>query len=140
MESQRVLPKLKHSEITDKVLAAFYLVYNTLGYGFLEKVYRNALAHELRKQGCKVETEQRIQVYYDGVLVGEYVADLVIDDKVIVELKSAEAISEAHIAQLVNYLQATQFEVGLLLNFGPKPTFERRVWSNHKKPHFKSIQ
>ena len=121
---------LKHGELTEKILAAFYKVYNLLGYGFLEKVYENALTLELRKMGLIVKQQAPIQVYYDNELVGEYFADIVVDDKVIIELKSAGVIAQAHVSQLTNYLKATRHEVGLVLNFGPKPTFARRVFEN----------
>jgi GxxExxY protein len=135
-----MLMNLKHGELTDQIINAFYLVYNSLGYGFLEKVYRNALAFELRKRQLSVTTEEKIEVYYEGVIVGEYFADVVVERKVVLELKTAEAISEAHVAQLTNYLQATVYEVGLVLNFGPKPTFERRFYSNDSKKHLKKIR
>jgi GxxExxY protein len=127
---------LKHAELTEQIISAFYAVHNGLGYGFLEKVYRNALAYELRKRRFNVICEQRAEVFYDGVVVGEYYADLVVEEKVILELKVAEAIGEAHIAQLLNELQATFYEVGFVLNFGPKATFARRFTSNENKPNF----
>ncbi len=123
-----------HEDITSRVIAAFYAVYNELGYGFLEKVYENALCIELRKLGLKVLQQVPIQVCYQGQLVGEYSADLLVNDKVIVELKAADAILEAHECQLVNYLKATRVEVGLLLNFGPEPKFKRKIFTNTRKP------
>jgi GxxExxY protein len=125
--------QLLHQEITERIIKGFYTVYNTLGYGFLEKVYENALAIELRKLGMKVEQQAPIKVHYDDKLVGEYFADLLVERLVILELKAAEAIAEEHEAQLLNYLKATEIEVGLLLNFGPKPSFRRRVFSNDQK-------
>jgi GxxExxY protein len=123
-----------HQEITSVIINAFFLVYNTLGYGFLEKVYENALLHELRKRGLRVEQQVSIKVYYDGVIVGEYFADLFVEGKVIIELKAAVAISDAHKAQLLNYLKATGIEVGLILNFGPEATFKREIFTkNHTK-------
>ncbi len=122
--------ELLQKELTSKILNAFFHVYNQLGYGFLERVYENALAHELRKRGHTVTQQMSIAVYYDGVQVGEYFADLLVDRLVIVELKAAESISKQHQTQLMNYLKATQIEVGLLLNFGPKPEFRRLVASN----------
>ena len=123
--------KLKHEEITSKILAAFFKrVYRRLGYGFLEKVYENAMAIELRQMGLKVVQQQRIAVYYGHEIVGEYYADLVVEDKVIVELKAARALADEHEAQLLNYLRATPYEVGLLLNFGPKPQFIRKAFDN----------
>ena len=121
---------LKHGELTEKILGAFYKVYNHLGYGFLEKVYENALVLELRKMGLSVKQQAPIHVYYDNELVGEYFADIVVDDKVIIELKSADVIAKSHVSQLTNYLKATRHEVGLVLNFGPKASFARRVFEN----------
>jgi len=121
---------LLHEKLTDTILAAFYIVYNELGYGFLEKVYENALKVELEGQGLRVEAQKSISVVYRNKVVGEYYADLLIDDKIIVELKSAETISEAHEKQLINYLRATGIEVGLLLNFGKKPEFKRKIYQS----------
>jgi len=127
---------LKHEELTDAVLKAFYKVYNTLGYGFLEKVYENALVVELRKQGLTIEQQVPITVYYEGVVVGEYFADMLVDGKVIVEMKSAEALAGGHEAQLLNYLRGTEIEVGMVLNFGPKPEFRRKAYDNARKGSF----
>jgi len=123
----------KHTEITDKIIKAFYTVYNALGYGFLEKVYRNAMTIELHKLGLKVVPEAPIRVYYKEHLVGEYFADLLVADAVIVELKAVKEWAEAHEAQLLNYLKATPYEVGLLLNFGPKPGIKRKAYDNSRK-------
>ncbi|MEW6196965.1 MAG: GxxExxY protein [Bacteroidota bacterium] len=122
-----------YSDITQKIIEAFYKVYNTLGYGFLEKVYENAMKIELIGMNLKVENQKNIKVHYNGFQVGDYFADLVVSDTVIVELKAAEAICEEHEAQLVNYLKATNIEVGLLLNFGKKPEFKRKVFGNENK-------
>lgn len=122
-----------HEEVTEKIIGAFYKVYNTLGYGFLERVYENALALELRKLGLQVETQRNICVYYDGEIVGEYYADLFIEGTVIVEIKAAEFLREEHEAQLTNYLRATDAEVGLLLNFGKTPEFKRKIFENRFK-------
>jgi GxxExxY protein len=127
----------KHTEITDKIIKAFYTVYNTLGYGFLEKVYRNAMAIELRAQGLAVIPEAPINVYYAGELVGEYFADLLVAEAVIVELKATRQLAEEHEAQLLNYLKATPYEVGLLLNFGPKPEIKRKAFDNSRKGSLK---
>ncbi len=124
---------LKHGETTELIIGAFYKVYNGLGYGFLEKVYRNSMAVELRKLELDVVPEARIAVYYDGGVVGEYFADLLVGDAVIVELKAARRLLEAHEAQLLNYLKATPYEVGLLFNFGPKPEMRRKVFDNARK-------
>lgn len=118
----------KHSGITEKVIGAAYKVYNALGHGFLEKVYENALALELRKVGLGVEQQYPAAVRYEGELVGDYVADLVVDGKVIVEVKAVRALENVHEAQLIHYLKATGIEVGLLLNFGPKMEIKRRIF------------
>ncbi len=128
-----------HEEITSRVIAAFFVVYNELGYGFLEKVYENALTIELRKSGLKVLQQMPIRVCYEGQLVGDYFADLLVADKVIVELKAADAITEAHECQLINYLKATRMEVGLLLNFGPEPKFKRKIFTNTRKRAMRAI-
>jgi GxxExxY protein len=121
-----------HEEITSDIINAFYHVYNTLGYGFLEKVYENAPAKELAKRGHSVKQQVPIQVFYEDEAVGEYFADIFVDDKVILELKAAEEIAKAHEAQLVNYLKATDIQVGLLLNFGPKAEFKRKIFTKGK--------
>jgi GxxExxY protein len=120
----------KHAELTDKILRAFYKVYNSLGFGFLEKVYENAMFIELRNMGFYVEKQCRVKVFYENQEVGDYFADLIVSKKIIIELKAAEGICEEHEFQLVNYLKATQIEVGILLNFGKKPEFKRKIFSN----------
>lgn len=127
-------PRWKHGELTDQIINAFFEVYNGLGYGFLEKVYENALANRLRRMGLAVEQQAGINVYFEGAVVGEYFADLLVENKVLLELKAAEAIDPAHKAQLRNYLRATDCKVGLVLNFGPQPTFIRQVMDNSRKP------
>jgi GxxExxY protein len=122
-----------HSEITDKIIKAFYNVYNQLGFGFLEKVYERSMLIELINFGLLVEPQKPIKVYYTGIEVGDYYKDLVINNLVIVELKACESIIPEHEAQLVNYLRATKMEVGLLLNFGKKPQLIRRVLTNEFK-------
>ncbi len=116
-----------HSELSEKILKAFYNVYNTLGFSFLEKVYENSMMVELKKLGLKCSQQQHIDVFYNEIKVGDYFADIVVEDKIIIELKAAEALAPEHEAQLVNYLRATDVEVGLLLNFGKKPEHKRRV-------------
>ncbi len=123
-----------HEEITSQIIAAFYAAYNKLGYGFLEKVYENALVLELRKAGLKVQEQVPIEVCYEGHPIGQYFADLLVDDKVIVEVKAADTLNQAHENQLVNYLKATHLEVGLILNFGPEPHFKRKIFTNARKP------
>ena len=122
--------ELKHKELTSEIIACFYNVYNQLGYGFLEKVYENALMLELEENGFSVEKQSQIKVYYNEKEVGVYYADIIVEDLVILELKAAESIREEHECQLINYLKATDIEVGLLLNFGKKPQFKRKVYSN----------
>jgi len=122
-----------HSNITETVIKAFFKVYNVLGYGFLEKVYERALAHEIRKSNLKVTTQFPLEVYYDNQKMGIYFADLLVEDMLIVELKAAENLATEHEAQLINYLKASNLEVGLLLNFGKKPQCKRKVFTNDRK-------
>ena len=125
---------LTHRDITDKILHAFFkVVYPQLGYGFLEKVYENAMVIALTAMGLKVQQQVKISVYFQEQIVGEYFADLLVEDVVIVELKAASRLLLEHEAQLLNYLRATPYEVGLLLNFGPKPTFARKAYDNERK-------
>lgn len=122
-----------HKDITSKIIEAFYKVYNTLGYGFLEKVYENAMRIELNKSGLTTDQQKNIKVYYESQQVGDYYADLLVKDIVIVELKAAESICEEHETQLLNYLKATNIEVGLLLNFGKKAEIKRKIFLNENK-------
>ena len=122
-----------NQELTAEIIKRFYIVYNHLGYGFLEKVYEKSLKIELEKAGFHVERQKPINVYYEKELVGEYFADLLVDNKVILELKAAETLCEEHEFQLINYLKATDIEVGLLLNFGKKPEIKRKIYSNKNK-------
>lgn len=124
---------LLHKEITDKIIKAFYTVYNNLGYGFLEKVYENAMYCELDENGLSVEKQKLINVFYKSRQVGEYYADLLVNNCVILELKACESLAEEHEFQLINYLKATDIEVGLLLNFGKKPEFKRKIFTNDEK-------
>jgi GxxExxY protein len=124
---------LKHSDITDAIIGSFYEVYNELGQGFLESVYREAMMLVLASKGLDVEREKTVEVQFRGKSVGLFRTDLVVADAVIVELKVARAIDAVHEAQLLNYLKATRFEVGLLLNFGNRPQFRRMRLDNHLK-------
>ena len=124
---------MEYEKITFDIIKSFYKVYNTLGFGFLEKVYENALSLELKKLGYIVETQKSINVYYDGKEVGNYFADLLINDKIILELKAVEKLKDEHKFQLINYLKATDIEIGLLLNFGKKPEIKRVVFTNKQK-------
>ena len=122
-----------HSDLTDQIIKAFYKVFNTLGYGFVEKVYENAMLITLRKMGLTSINQVAIKVYYEGEQVGDYFADVIVNNTVILELKAAEGLHEEHEAQLTNYLRATQIEVGLLLNFGKRPEFIRKIFTNQNK-------
>jgi len=122
-----------YENISELVLKGFYKVYNTLGYGFLEKVYENALVIELQNMGLEVRQQHPITVYYESCTVGDYFADLLVNDAVILELKTAEQLRSEHAAQLTNYLKATDKELGLLLNFGKDPEFKRVVFSKRFK-------
>jgi GxxExxY protein len=124
---------MKHEDLTERIIRAFYKVYNTLGYGFLEKVYENALYLELIENGCDVEKQKRIEVFYFGKKVGEYTADLIVEELVIIELKAGECLIEEHENQLLNYIKATEIEVGLLLNFGKRPEIRRKIYDNSFK-------
>ena len=121
------MSEYKHEEITGQIINAAHTVHNKLGYGFLEKVYHNSLVIELRKRGVLAEQEKYIEVKYDNQLVGEYFADIVVDNKVVVEVKSAEKHNPVFEAQLLNYLKATGLEVGLIINFGPSVQVKRMV-------------
>ncbi len=125
--------QMKHEDITKQIIGRFYAVYNRLGYGFLERVYGNALRIELGRLGLDVVQEAPITVYYGDEVIGEYRADLLVQRAVIVELKAVKRLLDEHEAQLLNYLKATPYEVGLLLNFGPRPDLKRKVYDNDRK-------
>ncbi len=127
------MSSILHKDLTGSILKIFYEVYNELGYGFLERVYQNALFYELQSNGFTVEGQKKIKVYYKEIEVGEYYADIIVNDLVILELKASEYMVEAYEFQLINYLKSTDIEVGLLLNFGKKPEFIRKVYQNYKK-------
>lgn len=116
-----------HSWLTEKIIAAAYKVYNTLGAGFLEKVYENALLIELKEMNLIVVQQYPIEVNYKDTVIGHYYADLLVEEKVIVELKAIDELSKAHEVQLVNYLKATGFKVGLLINFGDTIGIKRKI-------------
>ena len=124
---------MKHKELTEDIIKIFYKVYNTLGYGFLEKIYENSMMIEFRKADIFAESQSPIKVIYEGEIVGEHAADIIVDQKVIIELKAAKNLMADHHAQLLNYLKATDIEVGLLLNFGPKLEISRKVFDNFRK-------
>ncbi len=125
--------RFKYKEITDIILRSFYEVYNELGNGFLESVYENALHIVLTGYGLYVERQKGINVFFRGKIIGDFKADLIVNEKVIIELKAVRALDPAHEAQLINYLKATDIEVGLLLNFGRKPEFKRFAYDNKRK-------
>jgi GxxExxY protein len=131
---------LKHGDVSFAIIRAFYDVYNELGFGFLESVYRESMTLLLRSQGHRVDQELPVEVYFRGQSVGLYRADMVVDEKVIVELKCARSLDSAHEAQLLNYLKATDFEIGLLLNFGHKPQFKRMIFDVLKNHPCKSVK
>lgn len=125
--------RYKYSELTDTVIGVFYDVYNELGFGFLESVYRNALRLALVEKGLHVEPEVATSVFFHGVSVGDFRADLVVNQVLLLELKTAEKIVRAHEAQVLNYLRATTLELGLILNFGPQPQVRRLLLDNSRK-------
>ena len=131
--SQIMVEDGKHKELTEQIIKAFYKVYNELGHGFLEKVYQNSLYIELKRMGLNVEPQKQIKVYYQGFEVGEYYPDMIVNESVILELKAAEAIVVEFENQVLNYLRASNIEVGLLLNFGVKPEVRRKVFANTNK-------
>jgi GxxExxY protein len=122
-----------HQEMTSEIIQCFYKVYNTLGFGFLEKVYENALYLEMINHGLSCRKQVAITVFYQGIAVGDYYADIVVEDKIILELKAAETLVEEHELQLINYLKATRVEIGLLLNFGKEPQIKRKILTNDRK-------
>jgi len=125
--------ELLHKDLTNRIVNCFYKVYNTLGFGFLEKVYENAMLIELQKAGLKALKQVPVKVFYDNYNVGDYFADIIVEDSVILELKAVEFLVEEHELQLINYLKATEIEVGLLLNFGKNPEFRRKIFTNDRK-------
>jgi GxxExxY protein len=129
-----------HSDITELILKAFFNVYNELGFGFLEKVYERAMICELIDLGLEVESQKKLTVYYKKKNVGDYFADIVINQSVIIELKAVDNICPEHEVQLVNYLKATDIEVGLLLNFGKKPQYKRKVFTKEYRSQYNSIK
>ncbi len=127
---------LIEKELTDKAISAFYDVYYDLGYGFLESVYQNALYKELMRRGYACEVQMPIHVYHKDEVVGKFFADILVNRRIILELKSVECITDIHEAQLMNYLRATDIEVGIIFNFGPKPTFIRKILTNEYKQEY----
>lgn len=131
------MKEFPHQELTKSLIGIYYDVYNELGYGFLEKVYHNAMVIELKAKGYTVESLKKLNVFYRNEVVGEYIPDIIVNQSVIIELKCAEYIMESHENQILNYLRATDCEVGLLLNFGKDPEFRRKIFTNKFKKHKK---
>ena len=125
-----------HQDVTGAIIGVFYHVPHELGYGFLESVYERAMIVGLRKLGLRVERQVRTHVYYEGEVVGVFIADLLVEGRVTVELKAGRTLDPSHEAQVLNHLRATRIEVGLLLHFGPKPSFRRLILTNDRKPAF----
>jgi len=124
---------LKHAELTDKIIGVYYDVYNELGYSFLESVYEESMAMALREAGLEAEPQVAVPVLFRGHQVGDFRADLLIEHKILLELKAARTLDRSHEAQLLHYLRATEIEIGLLLNFGDKPQFRRLFFDNERK-------
>jgi GxxExxY protein len=124
---------LKHRDLTERIIGVFYEVYTELGHGFLESVYEEAIALALVQSGLRVERQVPLPVWFRGQRIGDFFADLVVEQSIILELKAVSGIDPAHEAQLLHYLRSTEIEVGLLLNFGPKPHFKRLIFENSRK-------
>jgi GxxExxY protein len=123
----------KHKDLTEKIIGVFFEVYNELGHGFLESVYEKSMAITLSNCGLAVQRQVQIPVWFQGHKVGDFVADVLINEAVLLELKAVRALDPSHEAQLLNYLRATDIEVGLLLNFGLKAEFKRMAFDNRRK-------
>lgn len=130
----------KYADLSEKIINVFFKVHFELGSGFSEKVYQKALTIALREAGFTIEEQKRIQVYFHGQIVGDYIADVVVNDLILLELKAVSQITEEHEAQLLNYLKATRYEVGYVLNFGASPKFKRMVYDNDRKGSLKWVQ
>ena len=124
---------LQHGELTEKIIGVFYDVYNELGYGFLESVYEESLVISLREAGLRLERQLAIPVWFRGHQVGQFRGDILVEGKVLLELKSTRTLEAAHEAQLLHYLKSTEIEIGLLLNFGSRPQFRRLLFDNQRK-------
>ena len=123
----------KYKELTEEIIKIFYRVYNKLGYGFLEKIYEKAMIIECKKDNISAVPQYPIKVSYENEIIGEYYADIVVNNEVIIEIKAVRQLAKEHEAQLLNYLKATDIEVGLLLNFGPEPEVRRKAFDNIRK-------
>jgi GxxExxY protein len=133
MNTPHTNEQFRHGELTKAIIGCFYSVYNELGFGFIESVYENSLSLALKEKGFEVHRQIAIPVWFHGTKVGDFDADVMVNRLVLLELKTARAIESAHLGQLMNYLKATEIEVGLVLNFGPKPEFKRIVFGNDRK-------
>lgn len=133
MTEHKTNEQFRHAELTKTIIGVFYDVYNELGHGFIESVYENALCMALREKGLEVHQQIAIPVWFRGKQIVDFDADVLVNKLVLLELKTARSIDESHIAQLLNYLKATPIEVGLVLNFGPRPEFKRVVFGNERK-------
>jgi GxxExxY protein len=141
METDQKRTRGKHDDLTERIIGVFYDVYNELGDGFLESVYREAMRLALTQVGLRVNTEVPVPVSFRGSVVGVFRADLIVNDAVLVELKASDQMMRQHESQTMHYLRATTIEVGLLMNFGPSPRFKRFVMDNElKKPIHKSVE
>jgi GxxExxY protein len=125
--------RYKHSELTEQIIGIFYDVYNELGFGFLEKVYEEAMTVAFKERGINFQRQVSIPVWFHGQAIGSYDADLVVNGLVLLELKACRALDPSHEAQLLHYLRSTEIEVGLLLNFGPRPQVKRLAFENERK-------
>ena len=130
---EKLESRLKHSALSEKIIGVFYDVYNELGHGFLESTYAEAMLMALEESGLSAAREVPVPVWFRGRKVGQYFADLIVEDVVLLELKAARTLESAHEAQLLHYLRATNVEVGLLLNFGLRPQFRRLLFDNERK-------
>lgn len=131
---------MKYQELSQKIIGCFYAVYNELGYGFLESVYHKAMEVELQAAGLQPISEYLAVIHFKGQTLGNFYIDMVVNDLIIVELKAVSTLTKEHEAQLINYLNATEFEVGLLFNFGISPQFRRRIYDNENKRYYSSNQ
>lgn len=127
---------MKYQELTRKTIGCFYQVYNALGYGFLETIYQNAMIIELARAGIQTECQYPVNIVYGDNIIGQFFLDIVVENVIIVELKAVQTLLAQHEAQLTNYLNATEFEVGLLLNFGPLAQIRRKVYDNENKKYY----
>jgi len=132
--------ELKHSELTEKIIGAFFAVYNELGPGFLESVYQRSMSIALNQMGLRSESESPVQVWFRGQQVGDFRADLIVEGTVLLEIKTARNIDSSHESQVLHYLRATRFEVGLLFNFGPQAQFRRYILENERKKSAESVK